>query len=391
MSGAAAQRPAAARRRGLPAPWLSRAGALCLLLLLGILPALIAGRNVDAAAAPGEVERLHAAVSGGAAGAGAWVDAATRFAFALAPADDLAARLQRDLPGLRVVQVVVLAGAGLLLLVFVAVARGALRAALTILAFAALPCVAAEGHVVRPEVPGLVGALLAAGLLATLARHSAPAVRGPLPAQLARAALLAAGAGLACGTAAAFVPAYALGALVPGLALLLVVVALARALWRIQARRPPAATKGQVLVRRVGPWLLATLGVLWLVAFVLRANAAGAAEPAGGSPSTLGLLPAPLPARLAFGLLLGLGALRVVRETGARLWSAGRLDAGGVLLLHAGLFLLLQGVRAPGLDATAAAPWCAWLAAEGAWWAFWLLLRRLRVSVPPPARPVPAP
>jgi hypothetical protein len=344
-----------------------RIGAFCGIALVLVLPVLLAARQLAAPARADELARLEAAFAPArpAAAEGAlarrWYLAAARSAAAMP--DDPAAR-QQLVARARVAQVAALAGVVLLAWLVVALARGRLHALLACAAFALLPPVAAEGHVLRAETPAALFAAFALLLLQLLAAVPAGRAGAAARARARSRWALAACAALAIAVAVAMLPASAAVLVVPGVVLTIAGVQLLLRLLRVArrggwARAPVRAVNGRLL-----PWTAIALGApalsLWLL---LRTGAASSAA-SGVAPSELGVLPDGI-AGAALTVLAVLGAAAFVLRAGARLRRRGRIAPDLVLMVHCAVVFGGTVACEPGLDRLPLALAAAVLLAEG--------------------------
>lgn len=338
------------------------------MLLCLSLPALVAGVAIDAPPTAGEVHRLERAL--GEASRPAPTGLAEQFlratlpagtAFLPAASEPLAAVVARA----RLAQVAFLLAATGLLYLAVALARGRLVAIAACVALALLPPVASRGAVLRVETAALVFTWLAVVLWQCLARI-ARTWRGRLRwRDHGHAAGLIGCAATSAGLAVATLPDQGALVLAPGMVL---VVAVGWLGWRaVQLLRARGVWRLPIhaLNRRLLPWTVGALAGLGLALSVLLA--APPAEPGSGTfraASATGLWPAG-PTGFVLLLLAGLGAAAAVLRTGLRLARTGRVDADLVLLVMAAIVLAGEFAAAPGQDRLQAAPFAAWLLAEG--------------------------
>jgi hypothetical protein len=354
-------------------PWQRRLAVSCFVLLVVLLPALVAGWSLAAAAAPGEWERVAAAGSatGGPVSlvASGFLRSTLGAAAAATEALDPAARLSQA----RLAQILGLMAMGGLTYLALALAGGRWRALLAVAFLSALPPIAQEGHVVRPETPALVFGLLALLLLecVTVVQRPAAATRAPRSVTTA----LALTAALAIAFAVAALPSAGILLLLPGAASVLAVAQIGVRLLRSLRRRSLAVLPLRATSARLWPWVLAAIAAMLATALVVEASVR---SPDGlvPSPSAVGLLPAAPLLRYPLLLLAALGGVRLLLRAGQRLGRRGRLGADALVLLYGTVLLLQRGLREGGEDALPAVVPVALLLADGAIYATLLAARR---------------
>ncbi|MCR9248235.1 MAG: hypothetical protein NXI31_24670 [bacterium] len=344
------------------------------------LPALIAGLDIDSAAAVGELERLRAAHAGEPGSelarqfllAGVWPFPG-EWPVAVAAAERLLATA-------RLMQIAGLFAIAGLTYFAMLLARGRLAALASAAALAVLPVVHDVGHVLRPETAGVMFTMLGLLLLQSLTTvlHG-----GRSRGRVRRAIVLvlfAGAAGFAFGMGIGTVPSLG-GTLLIGIALFM--------LTTLQL-----ALRGLGVGRRRGmmAWpAFAITGRLWPMAAVALAG------PVGAIFLMLWSLELPvdelLPTRLAAAVLpqqplafcvvlvlLAIGALVLLLRTGIRFGRRGRVTPEVVLLAYVATQTLGLATFAPGRDSLPAAPALAMLVGEAvvALAAFvpWLVRRR---------------
>ncbi len=346
----------------------ARAGAASFVLLCVLLPALVAGLRLDAPATAGELRRLEAAFAPGSAPARS--DVADLFYLAAVDAGS------RSLPAAATEQAALVGAARLAQIAFVGalsglvylsalLARGRIAAALACICLAILPPIAHEGHVLRPETPAAVLALLGVLLLQCLAR-SGRSGRGPLRlAAAAESGGLCLAASLAAALSLAVLPTDSVLLLVPGGVLCVIAAQLG---WRTTAvlrRRGPWRVPMYALNRRLAPWtaatLLAPVAAAWVVHVAVHGSPGDLAPTVAGAP----LVPdAVVGAAVIVLLAIGVGA--AILRVGTRLGRRERAGPELVLFVYVGVLLTFQATVQPGLDALRAAPAVAIAVGEGA-------------------------
>lgn len=370
----AADRPSRGERTGGPPPSRVRAlaGAVIVVLFV-LLPALVAGVQIDAPAAPGEWARVELAEGSTAGGSS---DVARRF-FGLTAQLPPEGSVEERLAAARRAQLLGLIALGGLTYLAVMLARGRLIACLACLGLAMTGPVLGSGYLLRPETPAAVFAGLSLLLLVLMSRLRAR-----------RAALQLHATALVAGMTAAISLSTSNGSaavlLLPGVCMALVTVVL---LWRsIQVlRRHLILYPAAAATRRMAPWLLAAMAALVLSALLLPVGLDEGVDVVA-SERTIGLW-GNGPWRVLGVAASGLGALAVAWRVGTALGRRTRLPAEGVLWIAALLGWGLFGPWAPepARDGLILAGAVGWLAAEGAWsvvwWARLVLGKRLVGSV----------
>ena len=344
-------------------------------LLVLFLPALAAGAAMDREPGAEELARIRAVLArtpaeGALPGSLPGKHFFPLTLWALAPDEALQA-LERGGPGRQEVVtrarfVGVLTHFLLAAFVYLALApgRGRLVGLLAAGTLAALPPIALEGYVLRPEVPAAAASMLAVALLL-----AAMAVERPLRSlpELTRWSVRLAhfcAAGLLCGLAAAFHPRAGILALLPTALLSLQTLGLIVAFPRVFRRHPATLIPIRAIGQRTLPWIAAMLLWLWLCAIVIMIGYEPGTGALAPSASAVGVLPqnwllrAPLLALAAFGVLRWVGA------AGRRLTRGQRVGSEAVLLIF-GALLVGQHARAGHGDAMLAAVPVAIAVAEG--------------------------
>jgi hypothetical protein len=362
-------------------PPLRRIVGQVLVLLVVLLPALVAGSHIAAAPAVGEWERLERAwpqADPGNAGPRSLV--ADGFVRLVASPPD-----ERPAPGspaaaswlamARLAQVAGVAGMAMLCCLVVTLAGGRARALLTGVFLAVLPPIAAEGHVLRPETPATLFALLGLLLLQCIPELQRPSSRR----RWRGAALLVLGAtvALAIALSVAALPGSGLVLLVPVGAAAMAAGQLAHRLLRaLPRRRDWARLPLPAVSARLWPWAWCPVATLFATLFVLDV---AVQDPQALVPtfSATGLLPAAWPLRVPMLALALLGALRLLLRTGRRIGRRGRLGPDFLLGLYCAVLLIAHVMRPPGDDALPQAVPMAVLLAEGSVYAVLLAAARL--------------
>ncbi|MEQ1631577.1 MAG: hypothetical protein ABL997_04335, partial [Planctomycetota bacterium] len=255
----------------------------------------------------------------------------------------------------------------------VMLAGGRLRALVTTLWFAVLPPVASMGHVLRPETPSVLFALLSLLLLQCLAASQRPSARTGNLTMLS----LCFTASLATACAVATMPSAGIVLLLPGGAAMAATGQVALRMWRTLRERSVAVWPARAAAARMWPFVLGS--VVSLVATVLVMEAS-VRSPEGLSPtrSDTGLLPESSWLAWPLVALAVLGGMRLVLRTGQRLGRRGRLGADMLLLVYVAAMLLQRMLRSTDDDALPVALPFALLLTDGAVYAFLLVTPRLR-------------
>lgn len=369
-------RPPSARLRRLARlPRLATAAAT---LLLVLLPAMVAGARLAAPPAPGELERLHAALATTDAAAGPVPVARSEVARAflrsmalLVPASTVKNETEL-LARARLAQVLVLGGLGCALYTVALLAGDRLRALLACAWFAMLPPVVDDGHVLRPEAPAVLFVWLGLAVLVGLA-----GVRRPRLGLFRREVLTAGCVGICLGLGVATQPTLGLLLLVPGVVMTLLA---ARLCWRVGSvvrRRGLLHLPYAAANRRLLPWIGTALLTPTVALLLLQVVVVGPSEGLLPTASGAGLLPAGQPWRGMLLALLWLGGLGGVFRLGTALSQRSALAPSLVLWIGV-LLSLLGSLAADGVDRLPQAPGAAIVLAEGCLWAAFLLRRRSR-------------
>jgi hypothetical protein len=347
----------------------SAVAAACLTLAIVLLPGLVAGWQLEAPPAPGELERLQAALGherGVTEVGGLFLRAAVAEA-SFVPADEAerAALVSRA----RIAQVGYLFAISGLCYVAVLLARGRVQALLSCALLAVLPPVGVEGHVLRPETAATALALLAVVLFQCVAQQAG---RRPGRSRCASLWGLCLCAVFALALAVAAMPAAGHTLLVPGVVLTVSALQLGLRAFRVANRRGALRVPIRSLNGRLLPWTcgaLLTPAAAWLVL-------TQEAEYVLPSPSEVGLLPAGSVLRWLAWAFVAVGGTAALVRVGLRFGRKGRVDVDLVLLVYCAL-MLAGAVGRAGTDRLAAAPAMAFVLAEAARFAVAWLANRL--------------
>ncbi len=328
------------------------------------LPALVAGLDIDAPAASGELERLRAAWAGTSG-----TELGRQFEVATLPATaewPTAAGKQHGLLAMaRLMQVLAMFAVSALCYFVVVLARGRLPALVTTAGLVLLPAVYEHGHVLRPETAAVTFALLGL-LLLQLTAHAVHQRRRR--GRLRRVVVL-----LGLLTTASFAMGLALGTrptmggilLVPIALFMLATLQTALRGLRIGRRRGFLAWPAHAITQRL--WPIATVALLAPLAGALCmvGSLKVPADRVTGSELAARALPeSPLGAWTLLALA-GLGAITFVVRTGVRFGRRGRLGPDLVLLAYAGTQILYVTNVDGRFDPLPAAPALAVLIGEG--------------------------
>lgn len=369
--------------RTAPHRWRRALAGASLLLLVALLPALVAGRNIDAPAAPGELARVQQGLERGRADPGSAGSLVARLFYGAALAQD-----EARLPAAEPVQAALLAQArlaqvagvfGIALLVYLctALALGRARALLAAALLAVVPPVHAMGHVLRPETPAALAGLMGLLLLECLPSVLRPA-GGRTPARKAAvAAAFALCAAVAFGFAVAALPAAGLHLLVPAAAMFAAALQLGYRFLRVVPRRRWPSFPLRAMTQRLWPWTLAALGAQVAGLLLMRAALQVDADALPATAAMVGLLPHQPVLRVVLLALAGFGAVALCYRVGRSYGRVGRLRADVVLLLHCAVLLLAQVLAAEPPDALPVCGAFAIVLAEGLAALAWLVLPRL--------------
>ncbi|MCB9877062.1 MAG: hypothetical protein H6835_05615 [Planctomycetes bacterium] len=346
--------------------------AFCCSALVLLLPTLLVGLSLGDAPGPAELARVERALSPEAAdGApppqrreGLLARQFLRAAIAGETWPD-DATAQRDLVvRARIAQVAAVTALSLVLYLAVLLARGRLQALLACALFAALPPIASTGHVLRPEAPALLFALLSAVLLES-AVTVAPRHRARRPRRSALLVTATMGCAALCAAfACAALPSIGEVLLVPVVLLLVVSTQLGVRAVRSLRRRGLDGAPVRALNRRLLPWLGLVLASSLLTVVVMNGTAAVAAEHVVAAARDQGLLVGAGFARLVASALAAVGLGVAVARVGLRFGRRGRVGADLVLFVWCALFLV-PALREDGRDALPMAPAMAVLLSEG--------------------------
>jgi hypothetical protein len=347
----------------------ARIAALCCSLLLLLLPSLVVGRSIGEPALPDELARLERIVERSATGPRVDTNGSRLFhtaAIAVAswPLDEAAQRAL--LVRARLMQVLGITALALLTYLSVLLANGRVQALLACGLLAALPPIAQAGHILRPETPATMFAMLSLVLL-QVASRPAPAYRYRSP----RRSLMVGGglmlcAAFAAGTACETMPSLGATLLVPGVVLLAGTLQLAPRGLRCWRRRGLIGTPIRSLNRRLIPWtamaLVAPAITWWLLSNTLTVSVESLAvtQPASS------LLPT---STLGYALsvtLLAIGLLAFVLRVGLRFGRGGRITPDLILLVYCAVFLMTFLLGGRHHEPLPLAPAVAILLSEGA-------------------------
>jgi hypothetical protein len=357
----------------------TRLGAICATLLCLVLPALVAGVRMAAPAGPDEVARLQRAlVPNGDAAPRDSVPRDSRIAqqFYVAavtesvlPAD--AAAAQAAVGRARLAQVAALLAIGGLVYLVVLQARGRVQALVAVVILTLLPAVRLDGHVLRPETPAVLLAMLATLLWQAFAFESRVKRSNAATVDVSRLGLGCC-AMLASALAVATLPAYGAPLLVPGIVLTCAAVHLGCRAVRIGRWRGQRALPVSSLNRRLLPWTLASLLTPAVTLAILSTTQEGAGEGLLPTATDVGVTPANPVAAGLFWATMVLGACAAILRVARRMRHPGRI--GPDLVLFAACAVVLAGAsgRPAGFDSLPLAPAFAVIGSDGVW-AIWML------------------
>ena len=355
---------------GAPRSWFGsgRIAVFCCSLLVLLLPSLVVGLSVGNPAGPDEQGRVQRILEQRSAtaridshGSGLFHTAA--ISDATWPFDEAARRAL--LVRARRMQVLGITAIALLTYLSVLLASGRLQALLACGLLAVMPPVLHAGHVLRPETPATMFALLSLVLLQSAARP-APGHRHRRP----RRSLMVGGGLMLCAALAAamtceVMPSLGTILLLPGIVLLVGSLQLLPRGLRSLRRRGLVGTPIRAINRRLVPWtalaLVAPATTWWLLHCTLTVSV----EAIAVSTRQSALLP---DAGIGYGataLLLGIGLLAFVTRVCMRLGRGGRIGPDLILLVYCALFLLLSLFAADNKDPLPRLPALAIVLSEG--------------------------
>ena len=343
-------------------------------LLIVLLPALAAGARIDAPAGAEEIARVRTVLTATPAqGREPGSIPARWFFLATLPerVRDLGPQSLDHEPertqALTFARFVALLGILLVsccLFLLLASTRGQSVAWLACAAFAALPPVAIEGAIVRPEIPASAASLLATAVLLAGLVLDRPLGMVPAMTRFAVMATLIVASGTLCGLAVAFLPQPWWIVMVPSVMLLLTTASLTFFLARLLRRRGgdvPILALG----RRLLFWLVAMLVWPALCAALLLVGYEPGTPPISQSHSAVDFWPLSWFARILLGILAGLGLLRLLVEVAARFAHGARLGSESVLMIFVGVLFAQRAHAGAGYDALLAAVALAIVVGEG--------------------------
>lgn len=354
----------AARLRGRS----SRVAALCCSLLVLLLPTLVVGLSIASPAQPDELSRLARIVERHAAGERIDTSGSRMFHTAAIPSEAWPSKRvdqQALLVRARLMQVLGITCLSFLTYLSVLLARGRLQALLACGLLALLPPVLAVGHVLRPETPAILFALLSL-VLFQVASKPAPRHRHQSP----RRSLMV-GCGLMfCGAIAAALacetmPSIGEALLVPGVVLVLGAVQLGVRGVRCVRRRGLVGTPIRSLNRRLIPWTATALVAPAITLWLLNTTLTVSVDEIARTVRTSGLLPDGHAAYTITVVLLVTGLLAGVLRVGLRFGRGGRIAPDLILFVFCAVFLMTSLTGGQGTDPLPLVPAMAVLLSEG--------------------------
>ena len=332
-----------------------------------MLPALVAGARIDQPATAVEHGRLREAVVSAEAPRQP-ATLAARLLYGATAGNDVAAATERypagTLARARLAMVVATLLVSGLVYLLMSACRGGLTAMFTCLALAGFPAVLDEGYLLRPEPLAAVFVLLGCALLAAFSFVVVARIGRRRVQRVLSLAVLMLSPGIAFGIAAAALSSASVFLLVPAG---MVTLAWAVQTWswvRVLRRRRLVKRLLAPLACRSWPWFgLAAVGMAStpLVLFVLTRQGVIATQP---SPSAFTLLPASVLRAAPLLLLMGLGCVRLVMESGIHLNSR-RVHPSLVVVLFTALALMQYSRGGSGTCALLPATAAAMLVGEG--------------------------
>ena len=344
-------------------------------LLVVSLPALAAGARLDAPAGSEEVERVRAVLlaspeEGRAPGSipARWFFKTTlpERVFELGPRSlDHEPERTQAITFARFVALLGVLLVSCCLFLVLASTRGHSAAWLACMTLAALPPIAIEGAILRPEIPATVASLLALAVLLAGLVLDRPWGVVPAMTRVAVMASLIVASGALCGLAAAFLPQPWWLVMIPSAMLMLTTASLTIFLAR-KLRRRGGDIPVLALGRRMAFWLVAMLVWPALCAALLIVGYEPGTPALSQSHSEVVCWPQTWVARAPLLVLAGLGTLRLLGESGRRVVRGARLGPETVFLVFAAVVFAHQVRVGVGYDAMLAAVALAVLVGEGA-------------------------
>lgn len=342
--------------------------ALCCSLLVLLLPSSVVGWSVAKPAQPDELARLQRIVERRPQvdridSSGSRMFHTAAIPDAAWPPDEQGQQLM--VVRARLMQVLGITALAFLTYLAVLLAHGRLQALLACGLVAALPPVAHAGHILRPETPATLFALLSLVLL-QVASRPAPRHRYRSP---RRSIMVGCGlmlcAAIAAGMACEALPSVGATLLVPGVVLVAGTIQLTSRGVRCFRRRALIGTPIRSLNRRLIPWtataLVAPAITWWLLSSTLTVSVNDLAVTERAS----SLLPESAVGYAVTALLLVVGLVAFVMRVGIRFGRGGRIGPDLILLVYCAVFLITSLAGEGRTDPLPVVPAMAILLSEG--------------------------
>jgi len=346
----------------------AKMAAVCCSLLVLLLPTLVVGLSLATPASEAELARVERVIRQ--RHAKERVDTSSSRMFHTAAIADRswpieAGDQQALIVQARLMQVLGITAIAFLIYLSVLLARGRLQALLACALLAVLPPVMNAGHVLRPETPATLFALMSLILL-QVASRPAPRhrYRSPRRSTMVGCGLMfcaAAMAGMACET----MPSIGATLLVPGLVLLVASAQLLPRGIRCWRRRGLEGLPIHSLNRRLIPWTATALVAPAITLWLLNSTLTVSVEALAITERTSSLLPED---GLGYGaalLLLVIGLVAGILRVGLKLGRGGRITPDLILLVYCAVFLMSWWLGEARYDPLPALPAMAILLSEG--------------------------
>ena len=316
---------------------------LCCSLLVLLLPSVVAGLSISSDAQPDEVARVERIVER--RPSGQQLDSSSSRIFhtaAISTATWPAAESAQHalLVRARLAQLLGIVGVAFLVYLSVLLARGRLQALLACGLMAGLPPVSQAGHILRPETPATIFALLSL-LLLQVASRPAPQDRHRSP---RRSRIIGFGlmlcASLASAMACEALPSFGATLLVPWIVLVAGACQLAKRGIRCLRRRTLYGTPIPSINRRLIPWTATALAAPAITWWLLSSTLTGGVESLAVTERTSELWPQSTVGYAITVLLLLTGLVAGVLRVGFQLGRGGRIGPDLILLVYCAVFLM---------------------------------------------------
>ena len=341
---------------------------LCCSLLVLLLPSVVAGLSISSDAQHGELARVqriveHRPPAQQLDSSSSRIFHTAAIATAKWPAEESAQRAL--LVRARLAQLLGVAGVAFLVYLSVLLARGRLQALLACGLMAVLPPVSQAGHVLRPETPATMFALLSL-LLLQVASRPAPQDRhrSPFRSRMIGFGLMLC-ASLAAAMACEALPSFGATLLVPWVVLLAGTCQLAKRGVRCLRRRTLYGTPIPSINRRLIPWTATALAAPAITWWLLSSSLTGATESFAVTERASALWPQSMVGYAIAVLLLLTGLVAAVLRVGLQLGRGGRIGPELILLVYCSVFLMTGLATEKSMDPFPLMPAVAILLSEG--------------------------